>query len=131
MLAFDTTDLTWHGGVDAIFEEAKNGGDAILFQYDEGGHMSLGAIDSSQLEEMGEDSYRSGLGNIFGLSLLDMVLGTGGKESRQFSVVESVRYYATNFLHANLNIPKSQTVISIDQLLNEAIADPHITVKVS
>jgi len=132
-LAFGTSDLTWHGGVDAIFAAAEKSGKATRVKFEEGGHFALAGINEAQLKEMGQDMIRSsGLGAVLNSAFVNMGIGMGEGRGGQAdeNLGRTVRNLTTSFLNEKLSTtPSDEDGVRFIHLVHEAKADSFITVE--
>jgi hypothetical protein len=108
--AFYTTDNTWGGGVQAIFDDTNNKDDddtttTYLLQFPNGGHFSLAGIGDDKLRKLGQEIAKgSGLGEWWNSFFIDYNIGVGEDKSNPLgaetakSVGDSVRSLTIAFL---------------------------------
>lgn len=106
--AFYTTDSTWGGGVQAIFDDndsKKDDDETYLVQFPNGGHFSLAGIGDDKLRKLGQEIAKgSGLGEWWNSFFIDYNIGVGEDKSNPLgaetakSVGDSVRSLTLAFL---------------------------------
>jgi len=128
--AFYTSDNTWGGGVEAIFQNTNDDNNSTtLMEFGSGGHFALAGITKKQLEQLGRDMSGGAVGG-FQSMLIDSAVNAGEINSSKSDARESgqdVLDYTIAFLKDHLF--KNNQTVTWENVLQQAEADPKITVE--
>jgi len=140
--AFYTTDNTWAGGVEAIFQDTTKHNDededdgnknnatlstkTFLVEFPSGGHFALAGIDDAKLKELGQQIAKgSGLGDWWNSFFIDFNINVGEDKSNPSGesakkVGSSVQSLMIDFLNEKLLTDESNQKKNFTQVLEDA-----------